>query len=152
MLHKFFPLSIKQYQSDFSTIFQAPSAYRNHNKNKSLNICIDANSGSNFDPSISVHWTATSAIGILSISAIFNNSTSNAHLSIWQDLNNIRAVFLVNNLKPHCVSKMKKKKKILIKKLKHFSLNHVKYENIGYGFTILALLGDAKLDRLRRKI
>ncbi len=56
----------------FSTSFQTPRAYLSHRKNKSLNIWMDAEIGSNFEPSISVHLTGTSTKGIPVISAIFS--------------------------------------------------------------------------------
>ncbi len=71
----------------FSTSFQTPRAYLSHRKNKSLNIWMDAEIGSNFEPSISVHLTGTSTKGIPVISAIFSwnmNKKNSQNISIFK--------------------------------------------------------------------
>lgn len=74
-------------------------------RNRSLPICNHDQNGVTFDPSISVQLTETSRIGIRRAWAMYKISTSNAHRSTCIISNSVRAVRLVNNLKPHWVSR-----------------------------------------------
>lgn len=85
-------------------IFQALILYLSQINGRSLPICNQLQKGASFDPSISIQFTPTSAIGIFKDSAMYNISTSNAHLSMCKALKMIRADSLVKSLKPHWVS------------------------------------------------
>ena len=64
----------------------------------------DAWTHSHTVPSISCHLTATSPSFMLRHWAIYNNSTSNAHLSMCRLVNSFCAARRLISLKPHCVS------------------------------------------------